>query len=162
MPIPPTAGFRRIVKGIAEAVEIFTDGACKGNPGPGGWGAILRMGHHEKGTVGRRARDHQQPHGNDRRDPRAGSAEPAVRGPPPHRQPLCDRRDHQVDPRLASATAGSQRRKKPVLNADLWQELIEAPRAPQDRVDLGQGPRWPPRKRARRQAGQRRRAGGQR
>lgn len=31
-----------------EAVEIFTDGACSGNPGPGGWGAILRAGGHEK------------------------------------------------------------------------------------------------------------------
>ena len=30
-------------------VEIFTDGACKGNPGPGGWGAILRYGKAEKG-----------------------------------------------------------------------------------------------------------------
>ncbi len=29
-------------------VEIFTDGACSGNPGPGGWGAILRVGAHEK------------------------------------------------------------------------------------------------------------------
>ena len=29
-------------------IEIFTDGACKGNPGPGGWGAILRSGPHEK------------------------------------------------------------------------------------------------------------------
>lgn len=29
-------------------VEIYTDGACKGNPGPGGWGALLRQGHHEK------------------------------------------------------------------------------------------------------------------
>ena len=29
-------------------VEIFTDGACKGNPGPGGWGALLRYGTHEK------------------------------------------------------------------------------------------------------------------
>jgi ribonuclease HI len=29
-------------------VEIFTDGACSGNPGPGGWGAILRYGQHEK------------------------------------------------------------------------------------------------------------------
>lgn len=29
-------------------VEIFTDGACSGNPGPGGWGAILRTGPHEK------------------------------------------------------------------------------------------------------------------
>lgn len=31
-----------------ESVEIFTDGACKGNPGPGGWGAILRHGQSEK------------------------------------------------------------------------------------------------------------------
>lgn len=29
-------------------VEIYTDGACSGNPGPGGWGAILRYGAHEK------------------------------------------------------------------------------------------------------------------
>jgi ribonuclease HI len=29
-------------------VDIFTDGACKGNPGPGGWGVLLRMGRHEK------------------------------------------------------------------------------------------------------------------
>ncbi len=27
---------------MAERVEIFTDGACRGNPGPGGWGAVLR------------------------------------------------------------------------------------------------------------------------
>ena len=33
-------------------VEVFTDGACKGNPGPGGWGAILRMGKHEKELSG--------------------------------------------------------------------------------------------------------------
>lgn len=31
-----------------EKVEIYTDGACSGNPGPGGWGAILRSGRHEK------------------------------------------------------------------------------------------------------------------
>ena len=30
------------------AVEIYTDGACRGNPGPGGWGAILRKGDREK------------------------------------------------------------------------------------------------------------------
>lgn len=29
-------------------IEIFTDGACRGNPGPGGWGALLRAGSHEK------------------------------------------------------------------------------------------------------------------
>lgn len=33
-------------------VEIFTDGACKGNPGIGGWGAILRMGNTEKEIFG--------------------------------------------------------------------------------------------------------------
>jgi ribonuclease HI len=33
-------------------VDIFTDGACSGNPGPGGWGAILRSGGHEKELSG--------------------------------------------------------------------------------------------------------------
>ena len=32
----------------SEHVEIYTDGACSGNPGPGGWGAILRAGGREK------------------------------------------------------------------------------------------------------------------
>ena len=33
-------------------VELYTDGACSGNPGPGGWGAILRYGEHEKELSG--------------------------------------------------------------------------------------------------------------
>lgn len=33
-------------------VEIFTDGACSGNPGVGGWGAVLRYGRHEKELYG--------------------------------------------------------------------------------------------------------------
>ncbi len=33
-------------------IEIFTDGACRGNPGPGGWGALLRHGKHEKELLG--------------------------------------------------------------------------------------------------------------
>jgi ribonuclease HI len=33
-------------------VEIFTDGACKGNPGPGGWGAVIRSGNREKELSG--------------------------------------------------------------------------------------------------------------
>ncbi len=33
-------------------VEIFTDGACSGNPGPGGWGALLRFAGHEKELSG--------------------------------------------------------------------------------------------------------------
>jgi len=35
-----------------DKVEIYTDGACRGNPGPGGWGAILRFGDHEKEIYG--------------------------------------------------------------------------------------------------------------
>jgi ribonuclease HI len=36
----------------APDVEIFTDGACSGNPGPGGWAAILRMGGRERELSG--------------------------------------------------------------------------------------------------------------
>lgn len=31
-----------------QTIDIYTDGACKGNPGPGGWGALLRYGAQEK------------------------------------------------------------------------------------------------------------------
>jgi ribonuclease HI len=43
---PPTAG------DAASTVEIWTDGACKGNPGPGGWGALLRYGRRERELYG--------------------------------------------------------------------------------------------------------------
>lgn len=33
-------------------IEIYTDGACRGNPGPGGWAALLRMGEHEREISG--------------------------------------------------------------------------------------------------------------
>lgn len=33
---------------IVKTIEVFTDGACRGNPGPGGWGVLLRYGKHEK------------------------------------------------------------------------------------------------------------------
>lgn len=39
-----------------DRVEIFTDGACQGNPGPGGWGVLLRLGEMEKTLNG--AEDH--------------------------------------------------------------------------------------------------------
>ena len=44
-------------------VEIATDGACKGNPGPGGWGVLIRMGEREKELSGGEKLTHQQPHG---------------------------------------------------------------------------------------------------
>ena len=37
---------------MKKTVQLFTDGACSGNPGPGGWGAILRFGEHEKELSG--------------------------------------------------------------------------------------------------------------
>ena len=37
---------------MMKKVEIFTDGACSGNPGPGGWGAVLRYGKNEKELSG--------------------------------------------------------------------------------------------------------------
>jgi ribonuclease HI len=37
---------------MAEQVRIYTDGACRGNPGPGGWGAVLRYGDKEKTLYG--------------------------------------------------------------------------------------------------------------
>ena len=36
-------------------IEIYTDGACRGNPGPGGWGALLKMGKHQKELKGAEA-----------------------------------------------------------------------------------------------------------
>ena len=37
---------------MKHAVEIYTDGACRGNPGPGGWGALLRYGEVDKQLYG--------------------------------------------------------------------------------------------------------------
>lgn len=37
---------------MSKPIEIYTDGACSGNPGPGGWGALLRSGKHEKEICG--------------------------------------------------------------------------------------------------------------
>ncbi|RLA26371.1 MAG: ribonuclease HI, partial [Gammaproteobacteria bacterium] len=33
---------------MTATIEIYTDGACRGNPGPGGWGALLLYGDHRK------------------------------------------------------------------------------------------------------------------
>jgi len=37
---------------VTDVVRIYTDGACKGNPGPGGWGALLRSGERERELFG--------------------------------------------------------------------------------------------------------------
>lgn len=37
---------------MTEVVTLYTDGACKGNPGPGGWGVLLQFGEHERTLYG--------------------------------------------------------------------------------------------------------------
>ena len=57
-----------------KTVTLYTDGACSGNPGPGGWAAILLYGDYKKELSG----GEQQPHGADRGDPWPGGPESAL------------------------------------------------------------------------------------
>ncbi len=90
-------------------VVIHTDGACSGNPGPGGWGAILAFGDHKKELKG------GEPHTtNNRMELMAAisalaGAQAAVPGRPPHRQPVHARRHHEVDPRLEAQRLAHRR-----------------------------------------------------
>ena len=106
-------------------VEIFTDGACKGNPGPGGWGAVLRMGGHEKELSG-----HAPATTNNRMELSAViEALNALKSP-------CEVALH-TDSRyvidgITKWIFGWQKNgwknaaKKPVVNIDLWQALLIA------------------------------------
>ena len=106
-------------------VEIFTDGACKGNPGPGGWGAVIRSGDHEKELAGGEAVTT-----NNRMELLA-----AIRALQALKRPC------QVDLTTDSIYVrdgitkwihGWQKNgwrtasKQPVKNAELWQELLDA------------------------------------
>ncbi|MCT2559688.1 ribonuclease HI [Tsuneonella sp. YG55] len=113
-------------------VEIFTDGACKGNPGPGGWGAILRMGRHEKEMSGG-----ERDTTNNRMELTA-----AIKALEALIEP-CEIALHSdskyVLDGITKWVHGWQRNgwknasKQPVRNADLWHELIAA--AKPHRVD---------------------------
>ena len=108
-------------------VEIFTDGACKGNPGPGGWGALLRMGRHEKERSGG-----EPATTNNRMEMTA-----VIRALEALIEP-CEVVIHSdsryVIDGMTQWIHGWQKKgwvnasKKPVRNADLWHELIEAAR----------------------------------
>ncbi len=103
-------------------VEIFTDGACKGNPGPGGWGALLRFGEVEKSLFGGEANTT-----NNRMELMA-----AIAGLEALREP-CEVRvttDSQyVRKGISEWMLGWKKNgwrtsaKAPVKNADLWQRL---------------------------------------
>ena len=106
-------------------VEIATDGACKGNPGPGGWGAVIRMGEKEKELSGGEALTT-----NNRMEMMA-----AISGlnalTKPCRVTLSTDSRYVMDG-LTKWIKGWQRNgwktadKKPVKNADLWQALLDA------------------------------------
>ena len=89
-----------------DAVEVHTDGACSGNPGPGGWGAVLRWRGRRRELSGFEPADHQQPHGAAGRDRRARGAQAADDRAPAHRQQLSAQRHHDLAAGLEGATAG--------------------------------------------------------
>jgi ribonuclease HI len=109
-------------------VTIFTDGACSGNPGPGGWGAILRFGDVEKELKGG-----ENPSTNNRMELMAAiSALEALKKPA-----LVDlTTDSQYVRQGITQWIHNWKRngwktadKKPVKNADLWQRLDAALKA---------------------------------
>jgi ribonuclease HI len=105
-------------------VTIYTDGACKGNPGPGGWGAWLRSGEHEKELWGGESLTT-----NNRMELTAViEALRAVR----RREPVTVHTDSQYVQRGVTEWLQSWKARgwktadrKPVKNVDLWQQLDE-------------------------------------
>ncbi|MEM6266611.1 MAG: ribonuclease HI [Pseudomonadota bacterium] len=105
-------------------IDIFTDGACKGNPGPGGWGVLLRMGKHEKELAGG-----EPDTTNNRMELTA-----AIKGLSALIEPCAVNLHTDSKYVLDGITKwvdGWQRNgwvtasKKPVRNADLWHQLID-------------------------------------
>ena len=105
-------------------VEIFTDGACSGNPGPGGWGVVLRFGTAEKELSGGESNTT-----NNRMELTA-----AIMGLSALKEP-CDVRlvtdSKYVADGITKGWARSWQKngwkksdKKPALNPDLWEKLL--------------------------------------
>jgi ribonuclease HI len=113
-----------------EHVDIFTDGACRGNPGPGGWGAILRAGGRERELWGG-----ERETTNNRMEMTAViSALEALKRPV---GAVVHTDSQYVLKGITEWIFGWKRNgwktadKKPVKNADLWQKL-DALRAPHE------------------------------
>ena len=104
-------------------VEIFTDGACSGNPGPGGWGSIIVYGQHELALSGGEANTT-----NNRMELMA-----AIEGLSRLKEP-CEVTLYSDSKYLVDAitlgwvykwrSAGWKRGKEPAKNPDLWEKLL--------------------------------------
>ncbi len=106
-------------------VEIATDGACKGNPGPGGWGALIRHGDKEKEISGG-----EPDTTNNRMELRAAiEALNALKRPCKVKLSIDST---YVKDGITKWIFGWQKNgwrtaaRKPVKNADLWQDLLKA------------------------------------
>ncbi len=105
-------------------VEIFTDGACSGNPGPGGWGTVLRFGEHEKELSGGEASTT-----NNRMEMTA-----VIRGLAALKEPcevtLTTDSQYVVNSITKGWVYGWKKRgwvksdKTPALNVDLWEQML--------------------------------------
>lgn len=110
---------------MLKRVEIFTDGACSGNPGPGGWGVVLRFGSYEKELSGG-----EKSTTNNRMELTA-----AIKGLEALKEPCCvtlTTDSKYVADGIQKGWAKSWQQngwrkadKKPALNPDLWERLLE-------------------------------------
>ncbi|WP_395151869.1 ribonuclease HI [uncultured Allofournierella sp.] len=106
-------------------IEIFTDGACSGNPGPGGWGAVLRYKQHEKELSGGEAETT-----NNRMELTA-----FIRALEQLKEPchitFCSDSKYVIDGLEKGWAKGWRARgwkksdKSPALNSDLWARLLD-------------------------------------
>ncbi len=110
---------------LTATIEIYTDGACRGNPGPGGWGALLLYGDHRKTLHGGEPETT-----NNRMELRAAiEALNALKGA--RAVILHTDSKYVMDGMMKWMPAWKKRgwktaNKKPVKNQDLWQALDEA------------------------------------
>ena len=110
---------------MMKEVTIYTDGACSGNPGPGGWGAILAYRSREKEISGYEAQT------TNNRMELTAAAEALKLLKEPCRVKLYSDSAYLVNGFSQNWIAGWQRnnwknsKKEPVQNKDLWQTLID-------------------------------------
>jgi ribonuclease HI len=109
-------------KNLVKKIQLITDGACLGNPGPGGWAAILRYGTHRKEIFG--CESHTT---NNRMELQAAIEGLRMLKEKCEVEVVTD--SEYVKNGITSWVAGWKKRgwmtaaKKPVVNRDLWEEL---------------------------------------